>query len=106
MGRGTGPAAPRDNSSVTKALVLLLLVPGCAHHEVALNTGASVVSTRANVQVDASGGVAAALVAAGLVAATVHDLKAPRAPEMDPTRSVNEQDCSQPIAGSGNLRCR
>jgi hypothetical protein len=30
----------------------------------------------------------------------------PPAPEMDASRSVSEQDCSQPILGTGNLRCR
>ena len=30
-----------------------------------------------------------------------------RAPPMDPTRKVNEQDCTRPIdLGAGNLRCK
>jgi len=28
------------------------------------------------------------------------------APEMNPDRSINEQDCTKPIELSGNLRCR
>jgi hypothetical protein len=99
---------------VNRAPLLFLLLAGCAHHEASLNAGASsvsgtrIVSSGAGLQVNADGGgVVAALVAAGLIAATVHDLRNPqRAPEMDPSRSVSEQDCSQPIDSTGNLRCR
>jgi hypothetical protein len=123
MGRRARSSMPR------LPLILLLLLAGCAHHEVSLNAGASsasgtrVVSSDAGLQVNAGGsGVAAALIAAGVVAATVHDLRDPQpmpryrslaewfagpaAPEMDPSRSVSEQDCSRPIASAGNLRCR
>jgi hypothetical protein len=99
---------------VKTALLLFLLLAGCAHHEVSLNAGASsvsgtrAVSSGAGLQVNAGGsGVVAALVAAGLVAATVHDLRDPQfAPQMDPSRSVSEQDCSKPVDSTGNLRCR
>jgi hypothetical protein len=106
----------------------LLLLASCAHTDIALNSGAppaagtSVVSSSAGLQVNASGGAAAALLAGVLIAGTVHDLNdpAPRpeyrsfsdwfwgrpAPRMDPGRTVSDQDCSKPIESSGNLRCR
>ena len=57
-----------------------------------------------------SGSVAGALIGLGLIAVTIHGGAPDRiraAPELDPARSINEQDCTRPIAPSGgNLRCR
>ena len=93
--------------------LLLVLLGGCAHTGIALNSdgsqrvssGASVTTSRAGLQVNAGGGVAAALIAGVPIAGTVNDLDNP-APAMDPSRTVSEQDCSKPVAASGNLRCR
>ena len=76
----------------------------------------------AGLQVNASGGVAAALVAGVLIAGTVNDLNNPAptadyrsfsgwlwgrpTPAMDPSRTISEQDCSKPVENAGNLRCR
>jgi len=92
----------------------LLLLAGCAHTDIALNSGAppaagtSVVSGSAGLHVNASGAAAAAFVALGVVAAAIADLRNPRpgAPQMDPGRTVSDQDCSKPIESVGNLRCR
>lgn len=100
-------------------IALSLLLGGCAHTAVSVNSGTahgtSVVSSGGALHVHASGGAAAAIV----IGATVIGSTAgggepsfsewfwqPPAPAMDPTRSVSEQDCAKPIAGSGNLRCR
>ncbi len=114
------------------AVAFLALLAGCAHTSVSVNSGTPpasppasgthIVSGGAGLQVNASSGVAAAIVAAGVVAAAAQDLREPEpqpryqslsdrfwgrpAPEMDPTRKVNEQDCTKPIEGPGNLRCR
>jgi hypothetical protein len=60
------------------------------------------------------GGLAAAPSAATTSAATgrggsaLRTMRDPRrAPELDPGRKINEQDCSKPIDfGAGNLRCK
>lgn len=110
------------------ATALLFLLAACAHTGVSVNSGAPpasgthVVSNGAGLHVNASGGVAAAIVAAGIIAGAAQDLREPEpmprywrfsdgfwsrpAPELDPTRSVTEQDCTKPIEGSGNLKCR
>jgi hypothetical protein len=102
------------------ALITALLLGGCAHSEVAVNSGSRSVTTNAGVQVNASGRVAAVLAAGMLIAVGLSEPSepAPRyrsladwfanepVPEMDPSRSVSEQDCSKPIVGSGNLKCR
>lgn len=111
---------------------LFVLLAGCVHTSISVNSGTSlappptsgthVVSSGAGLQVNASGRAATAIVAAGVVAATVQDLRDPEpmpryrslsdwfwgrpAPQMDPTRTVNEQDCTKPIEGAGNLKCR
>jgi hypothetical protein len=111
----------------------LLAVMGCAHTDIAMNAGTSLarplppratsaLSSGASLQVNASGGAAAALAAGVVIAATVYDLRGPEpapryrrfshwlwaspAPELDPTRTVSEEDCTKPIQGSGNLKCR
>jgi hypothetical protein len=102
----------------------------CAHTDVSLNAGAgshtaagtSAVSSGAGLQVNASGGLAAAIVAGVVIAGTAHDVNNPPpatryesfsdwfwvrpTPTMDPDRTVSEQDCTKPIATSGNLKCR
>ena len=100
------------------AFAAVLLVIGCAHSDISLNAGTSlappppapgtsVVSSGVGLQVNASGGVAAALAAGVVIAVSFSNWFSSRpAPEMDPGRTVNEQDCTKPIQGSGNLRCR
>ena len=111
-------------------LLLATVLAACAHTDVSVNAGSSsrtasgtsIASSGAGVQVNASGGLAAAIVAGVVIAGTAHDLNNPPpppryesfsdwfwgrpAPTMDPERTVSEQDCTKPIAGSGNLRCR
>jgi len=102
------------------ALIAALVLGGCAHTDVAVNSGSRSVTTRAGLQVNASGGLAAALAAGMIIAIGMSEpsepapryrslaewFAGPPVPEMDPSRSVSEQDCSKPVAGSGNLRCR
>lgn len=101
---------------------------GCAHSDVAIHSPheagsrTSVTSGSVGLQVNASGGLAALLAGGVLLAAAASEpdesyrwprfrsisewLSGPAAPPMDPARKVSEQDCSKPIASSGNLRCR
>ncbi len=119
-----------SRSPILLAAVLSLVLAACAHTDVSLNAGTSsrtapatsVVSSGAGLQVNASGGLAAAIVAGVVIAGTAHDLDNPPpppryesfsdwfwgrpAPTMDPDRTVSEQDCTKPITGSANLKCR
>ena len=119
-----------SRSSLLLAAVLAAVLAGCAHTDVSLNAGASsrtgsgtrIVSSGAGLQVNASGGTAAALAAGVVIAGAVHDLNNPPpppryetfaewfwgrpAPQLDPDRAVSEQDCTKPITGAGNLKCR
>ena len=123
--RGQGHNSMMRNAS---ALCAALMVSACAHTGVALNSAhstrsaTSVTSGSAGLQVNASGGVAVALAAGVIIAAAASEpdegtawprfrsiaewFSGPAVPEMDPSRSVSAQDCSRPVTGSGNLKCR
>ena len=91
------------------AIALALMLGGCAHASLSLTAGASsAASSSAGLQVSSSGGGAVTALLAGVViAGTMQDRDvAEREPPMDPSRTVNEQDCTKPLTGSGNLRCR
>jgi hypothetical protein len=102
------------------ALALVLLIAGCSHASVRVDSGGGVTTTRTGVSVGYSGhGSAAvwALIGIGLIAAEYGGSAAARerglepecagARELDAARQVNEQDCSKPIRDwSANLRCR
>ncbi len=51
---------------------------------------------------------AAVLIGLGLAAGAIHGGERPeRPPELDPARTVREQDCTRPLEDPGaNLRCR
>lgn len=112
---------------------LLLVLAGCAHTAVSVNSGTAVgpgpapagtsgVSSGAGLQVHATGGAAAAIVAGAVVVGVAQQASNPQpassyrsfsdwfwgrpAPAMDPSRTVNEQDCTKPIEATGNLKCR
>lgn len=56
-----------------------------------------------------SNSMAAVLLSLGLISVAIHGEAPPLRggePPMDPSRSVSEQDCTQPIRLEGNLRCR
>ena len=92
------------------AVVAAIVLGACAHTDVAIHSsGATQVRSGASVQVNASGGLAAALVAGAIIAASVSepdDFAGAPVPAMDPNRKVSEQDCTRPVTGSGNLKCR
>jgi hypothetical protein len=99
---------------------LVLLLAGCSHVRVD-STSNTAGGVHANVHVHSRS--LAALVIAGLfLASASEEMRDPRPfpsfsalsdwfwgeprAELDPTRSVSEQDCSRPVALDGNLRCR
>ena len=127
MGRSEGSPGARDGMNRFVALVVSLLVAGCSHTSVALNSsgtaaaGTSTVSGQ--VTAAASGAAAIALFAIAAVAMQSSEswnggttyranpfaaiTPTQPAPELDPSRRVHEQDCSKPIKDwSANLKCR
>lgn len=114
-------------------LLIAALLAGCSYSQVQFNTGAvgagsggtSVTSSSAGLNVQGSGSSAAALIGLGIAGAVIYRSEnsgygmrynsnpfmaitgSERAPELAPTRKVNEQDCTQPIRdSSANLKCR
>ena len=92
--------------------IAAIALPGCAVR-VASNTGST--STAASVRVTTTSPAATAVVVGVMAAGAVHyysigpDGKQPiyGAPEPDPTRVINAQDCTQPVdPEAGNLMCR
>jgi hypothetical protein len=104
--------------------LLLLLLAGCSHASINAsgNSSSGTVTTGGQASVHVESRSLAALVIAGMfIAAAVEDARDPRpfpsfstfsdwfrgTPELDPTRRISEQDCSQPLDFSqGNIRCR
>jgi hypothetical protein len=104
-------------------VLLLVLVTGCNHMRLDYSSAAS--TTSSGTAASASSGALqvqggrplAVVILGGLLLATAVDGD-PRpllfsdtsgmrpAPEMNPDRSINEQDCTKPIELSGNLKCR
>jgi len=92
-------------------IFLTIALSGCAVR-VASNTNTG--STAASVRVSTNSPVATTPVAGVLAAGAIYyytmgpDGKQPMsAPEPDPTRTINAQDCTQPVdPDAGNLMCR
>ena len=112
----TGPTVAR--CGIAAALVLALCAAGCGGSSYvqvgsagAPSTG---ISTGGTVSVQGGASTLGTLFAIGLIAGFAYEserqLEGARrlpAPPMDAARTVNEQDCSQPIADwSANLKCR
>ena len=111
------------------ALLLALVLAGCAHTHTTAAVGAGTASgtttAGGSVSVHGHGHGLAALVIAGMFIAAAADYSrdpyppprfadfadwfrgTPPPPPLDASRRVNEQDCTRPIDESaGNLRCR
>ena len=112
--------------------LLVLLLAGCSHvtidassnssaGTVVPSSGTTATSGQVGVHVN-SGALAAVIIAGMFVAAAAEEARDPRpfpsfstfadwfrgkpAPQLDPNRPVNEQDCSKPVELTGNLKCR
>ena len=87
-------------------IALLALLAGCSNSAWQLSAGTPHVHS--NVQVHASGGLAAVF-GLGILAASAYQVtaNASRPPEMAPDRKISEQDCSKPLDYTlGNIRCK
>ena len=108
MGRSEGQAGASDGMKRFVALVLALVLVGCAHSNVSLNASGSAAGGTSTVsgQVSAGGSGAAAVALFAIAVVAIHGTTLP-APQLDDSRRVNEQDCSKPIKDwSANLKCR
>lgn len=101
------------------AVLLALLIGGCSHTSVQVNSGGTTTTTSygASVGISGSGTATWALIGIGLIAAEIAaqrsavrvDPPADSGPSgtLDAERRVNEQDCTQPIKDwSANLKCK
>jgi hypothetical protein len=102
------------------AWTLVVLVAGCSHASVRVNSGGGVATTTTSVSASYSGhGSAAlwALIGIGLIAAEYGgsqaarerglELERPSERKLDASRVVNEVDCTKPIENwSANLKCK
>ena len=91
-------------------LAVLLLLAGCAHTEVRVDSARSA-RTQGGLQVQIQGGRGlATLVGLGVLTAAMFDYARgwpSLAPALSPERRVNEHDCTRPIEEpSANLKCR
>jgi hypothetical protein len=103
-------------------LLLIVLLAGCSSTRVEVNSGATTRAAAGHVHVQASDGLARAIVVMALIGAALEYNREERpfpdprsllpgnsepAPPLAPGRTVNEQDCSKPVDWSaGNLRCK
>jgi hypothetical protein len=90
----------------------MLLLSGCGAHTglgISIGGGGPVPQASAGFQIH-PGQTAGTLIGLGFLAAFVRgdsDSAGRAEPELDPTRRVQERDCSKPIEDySANLRCR
>jgi hypothetical protein len=105
--------------------ILLLLLAGCSHVSIdaASNTSTGTVASGARAGLHVESRSLAALVVAGMFfAAAAEEAREPRAfpscsssddwfrgtprAELDPQRTVSEQDCTRPVELGANLKCR
>ena len=120
-----GSRAPAARRIRGMRWLLVLLLAGCSHAQInaSSNTASGTVTTGGSASVHVESRSLAAIVIAGMfIAAAAEDLREPRpfpsfssladwfrippAPQLDPQRPVNEQDCSRPVELTGNLKCR
>ena len=95
-------------------LALLVLATGCTHVHYGSSTNGG------TVHVNGGNALGAVLLGGMLTAAAVEDFREPQptyptladwiwsrpAPPLAADRAVSEQDCTKPVALTGNLRCR
>src|SRR2546430_5936821 len=99
-----------------RMIVFTVFIAGCSHGLLQFSGGAAsttsggtaISSSSAGLSVQASGSTAAALIGLGIAGAVIYRSEASGgAPELEPVRRVNEQDCTRPIEDiSANLKCR
>jgi len=98
-----------------RAIILAFLLAGCASSASHVHIAAGGAAGSVSVHTDVAGALAIAATMA-LVAYTLYGIDSetgflgpdPRfVPELDPSRSVSEQDCTKPIDFTrGNIRCK
>jgi hypothetical protein len=102
-------------------IVLLVLTSGCTYTHVSYSSasttssGTAVSTSSGSLQVQGGRPLAFVLLGGLLIATAVDGEPRPvsfsdwgwrSAPEMNPDRAINEQDCTKPIELTENLRCK
>ena len=88
-------------------LALALAVAGCASYRISGSSGTAVAAGSSGAHVattSASAGLFFALMFGAMASST--DTNIEPTPAMSPGRTINEQDCTQPVSFTGNLKCR
>ena len=95
-----------------RAFLAFLLLSGCSHSAVVVGN-ARPVAPSSGIYVNAAGGVGAAVMVGMAAVAATGELSNPQpmpgfsmVPPMEAGREVVEQDCTQPVDLTANLRCR
>ena len=95
-----------------RAFLAFLLLSGCSHSAVVVGN-ARPVTPSSGIYVNAAGGVGAAVIVGMAAVAAAEELSNPQpipgfsmVPPMEAGREVVEQDCTQPVDLTANLRCR
>jgi len=90
------------------SLLFALALQGCgANYVITASSSAATASTASGGAYAATtGGSGFLFLAVMLGVVSTQDSTQQPAPQMSPTRTINEQDCTQPISFTGNLRCR
>ena len=106
----------KRSARLVSAVLLMSLLAGCfanlgvrvGHSGVSatqpsVGPGSSLSSGGLNLSITDGSFLGGLFTAAGLGA--LFGMGERRAPELDSTRRVNDQDCTKPVEGTGNLRC-
>ena len=93
-------------------LALVLALQGCGANYVITASSSTVTATTASggAYAASTGGGGFLFLAAMLGVMSTQETSQQSAPQMSPTRTINEQDCTKPISAEsymrGNLKCR
>jgi len=91
-------------------LAVLVMLAGCSHTEVRVDSGSTAARTQGALQVRVEGGRGlATLLGLTFLTAAMFDYEArpDAAPPLATDRTISEQDCTRPIENfSANLKCR
>ena len=89
-------------------LAVALALQGCgANYVISASSAATTTSTASGgAYATATGGSGYLFLAVMLGVMSTQESSLQPVPQMSPTRSINEQDCTQPVVSGANLRCR
>jgi hypothetical protein len=89
-------------------LALVLALQGCGANYAVRASSSTVTATTSSsgAYVATTGGGGFLFLAVMLGVMSTEESSQQAVPQMSPTRTINEQDCTRPVSFTGNLRCR